>query len=199
MNFEDFMKYCIIQKIPLDWMGYNIFYLHYLVTRGNEESIYNWLEAFSADKQVTMLNDMEIFDYTALHRVCYWISGPKALRICQEFVARGCIIQKDKLDRMPWEIEGNFYVNILTGKTIGQRDVTAFIETYEMIKEWVSGLGCKSFVVNKLYTTPQWCAKMNRIEPVSPYSLTPQSLLQTNNAVLRRLETIREASAKAVF
>ena len=153
MHFEDFMKYCIMHKIPLDWMGYNIFYLHYLVTRGNEESIYDWLDAFSVDKQATMLNDMTVFDYTALHRVCYWISGPKALRICRTFVERGCLIQKDKLGQMPWEMDGNVYVNILNGKTICPRDVTAFTETYEMLKEWSNGLGCNSFLVNKVLKT----------------------------------------------
>ena len=174
MHFEDFQKYCIIHGIPLDWMEYNIYYLHYLVTRGNEERIYEWLDLFSATNQATMLNDQELFDSSALHRVCYWISGPKALRICQDFVGRGAIIQKDKYDRMPWEIDGNFFANILTGKTIGQRDVAAFTDTYELIKQW----NCKRL-------------RMNHTEPLSPYSPTPQSVLQISNVILPPLQTTR--------
>ena len=172
MNFEEFMKYCIIHKMPLDWMEYNIFYLHYLVTRGNEESIYGWLDLFSADKQAAMINDMELFDYTALHRVCYWISGPKALRICQEFIARGALMQKDKYDRMPWEMDGNFFVNILSGKTIAQRDVAAFTDTYDLIKAWA-----------------QRRIRMSRTEPVSPYSPKTLSAHQTDNVIVPQLLT----------
>jgi hypothetical protein len=155
-------------------MEYNIFYLHYLVTRGNEDSIYEWLDLFSATNQAIMLNDQDLFDSSALHRVCYWISGPKALRICQEFVARGARIQKDLFERMPWEMDGNFFVNILTGKTIGQRDVAAFYDTYELIKQW----NCKRL-------------RVNHTEPLSPYSPMPQSVLQISNVVLPPLETKR--------
>jgi hypothetical protein len=172
MNFEDFMKYCIIHGISLDWMEYNIFYLHYLVTRGNEESIYGWLDLFSADKQMVMLNDMDLFDYTALHRVCYWISGPKALRICQDFVARSALMQKDKYDRMPWEMDGNFFINILTDKTIAQRDVAAFTDTYDLIKAWA-----------------QRRLKMYHIEHATPYSPAALSVRQTSNVILPPLLT----------
>jgi hypothetical protein len=174
MTFEEFVKYCLIHGIPLDWMEYNIFYLHYLVTRGNEDSIYEWLDLFSSDKQATMLNDQDLFDSSALHRVCYWISGPKALRICQDFVGRGARIQKDIYDRMPWEMDGNFFVNILTGKTIGQRDVATFTDTYDLIKEWARRR-----------------VKLNHTEPVSPYSSTPQSVLQISNVILPPLQTKR--------
>lgn len=174
MMFEEFVKYCMIHEIPLDWMEYNIYYLHYLVTRGNEESIYEWLDLFSATNQATMLNDQDLFDSSALHRVCYWISGPKALHICQEFVIRGARIQKDLFERMPWEIDGNFFANILTWQTIAQRDVTAFTDTYEKIKEWA-----------------QRRLKLNHTEPVSPRSPKTPSAPQTSNVILPPIETKR--------
>ncbi len=152
----------------------SVVYTHYLVARGDLQSLINYLDAKPADERHMIVNHT-LYDTwfgNTLHTCLYWNTDTTALNIYRYLTNCGAVPVRDYYEQFPWEIDGIAFICPLRGFNVAggcERDSSEFTATHADILRYfgpVAGAGAAS-------VTPQ----MPSVPPEPTWSWSPSTVV----------------------